>query len=141
MTIAVIDDQLLGSVLRKTPPRVLRRVDVFTTGHWYVRLCQAVLGAAERPGVLAGPFADLPSDLQERAIAALIGLPDEVGLVGLRELGPVIGQLRRRHALNVLGMEALAAASYLGADVYLSAPSPRLQGALEEEGRSARIVN
>lgn len=140
MKLAVIDDQLLGRVLRGTPPRSLGRVEVFTTGYWYVRLCQAVLGAAVRPGVLSGPFVDLPDDLRERAIGAVIELPGAVGLVSLRELGPVIGRLRRRHTLNILGMEALAAATYLGTDVYLSAPSPRLQEALEREGRTSRLV-
>jgi hypothetical protein len=89
---------------------------------------------------LSGPFADLPDELRERAVAAVIELPDAVGLVSLRELGPVIGRLRRRHPLNILGMEALAAATYLSADVYLSAPSPRLQQALEVEGRSQRVM-
>ena len=140
MTTALVDDQLLGRVLRGSQPRALRRATVFTTGYWYVRLCQAVLGAAQRPGVLSGPFAELPDELRERAVAAVVELPDAIGLVSLRELGPVIGRLRARHALNVLGMEALAAATYLAADVYLSAPAPRLQQAVAEEGRTARII-
>jgi hypothetical protein len=51
-----------------------------------------------------------------------------------------MGQLRNRHDLNILGMEVLAAAVHLEADVYLSAPSPRLQEALIRESRRARIV-
>ena len=71
---------------------------------------------------------------------SLLELPDEIGLVSLRELAPVIGQLRVRHDLNVLGMEVLAAAVSLEADVYLSAPSPRLENSLLGEGRSVQIL-
>jgi hypothetical protein len=67
-------------------------------------------------------------------------LPDDVGLVSLRSLAPLIGQLRRNHDMNILGMEVLAASIHLQADVYLSAPSPRLQEALDREGRRVEIV-
>lgn len=46
MTFALIDDQALGAVLRRQTPRSLRRRQLATTGHWYVRLCQAALEAA-----------------------------------------------------------------------------------------------
>jgi hypothetical protein len=135
----LIDDQLLGSVLRgNRPPRP--RSDVFTTGYWYVRLCQAVLASSASAGVLSAPFATLPAHIHDRAIEALLTLPDEIGLVSLRELAPVMGQLRNRHDLNVLGMEVLAAAVLLEADVYLSAPSPRLEQALHRESRRTKIL-
>jgi hypothetical protein len=137
--IQLIDDQLLGAVLRgSTPPR--RRADVFTTGYWYVRLCQAVLASNRNLGALSTPFALLPGPTRDRAIRALLELPDQIGLVSLRDLAPVMGQLRNCHDLNILGMEVLAAAVHLEADVYLSAPSPRLQEALIRESRRARIV-
>jgi len=82
----------------------------------------------------------LPGENRERAVQALLELPDEIGLVSLRELAPLIGHLRNRHDLNILGMEVLAAAVLLGADVYLSASSPRLQEALIRESRRAVIV-
>jgi hypothetical protein len=136
----LLDDQLLGHVLRGgEPPRPDR--DVYTTGYWYVRLCQAVLGATERAGVLSGPFASLPDDARARAIEGLLVLPASVGLLSLRDLGPLIGQLRARHTLNILGMEVLAAASRLDAEVFLSAPSPRLLAALRAEGRTATVIS
>jgi hypothetical protein len=52
----------------------------------------------------------------------------------------VIGRLRVRHNLNILGMEVLAAAVYLQADVYLSAPSPRLEESLRGEARFVEIL-
>jgi hypothetical protein len=135
----LLDDQLLGQVLRGAdPPRA--GDDIYTTGYWYVRLCQAVLGTSGRSGVLSGPFAALPEDARARAIEGLLALPPSIGLLSLRDLGPLIGRLRARHDLNVLGMEVLAAASRLDADVFLSAPSPRLVEALRAEGRTATIV-
>jgi hypothetical protein len=131
--IQLIDDQLLGGILRgSAPPR--RRALVYTTGYWYVRLCQAVLGASNREGALSAPFAALPSTARERALHSLLELPDSIGLLSLRDLGPVIGRLRPRYELNILSMEALAAATTLDADVFLSAPSPRLEAALRAEG-------
>jgi len=91
-------------------------------------------------GVLSAPFASLPGELHARAMRSLLELPEEIGLVSLREIAPVIGQLRARHDLNILGMEVLAAAVYLSADVYLSAPSPRLEESLRREARSVQIL-
>lgn len=137
--IQLVDDQIVGSILRGAePPNP--EAPVFTTGYWYVRLCQAVLSASSRPGSLSGPFLHLPPDIRQRAIEALLELPPSIGLLSLRELAPVIGRLRADHNLNILGMEVLAAAAVLDADVYLSTPSPRLQQALDSEGRTATIV-
>ena len=137
--IQLIDDRLLGAVLRgDRPPR--RRAQVFTTGYWYVRLCQAVLSASGRTGVLSAPFAALPAAARDRATRRLLELPEAVGLVSVRDLAPLIGQLRQRHDLNILGMEALAAAVQLEAATYLSGPSPRLQDALRAEARRVEIV-
>jgi hypothetical protein len=139
VTVALIDDQLLGAVLRGQPPRVLVSKDVYTTGYWYVRLCQAVLGAQERTGVLSRPFAELPDELRERALAAVLELPADIGLLSLRELAPSIARLRRDHQLNILSIEALAAATRLQANVYLSAPSPHLEQALRSAGLKVKV--
>lgn len=139
MTVALIDDQLLAAVLRGQPPRVLASKELYTTGYWYVRLCQAVLGAQERTGVLSRPFVDLPDEMRERALAAVLELPADIGLVSLRELGPVIAQLRHRHQLNILCIEALAAATRLQANVHLSAPSPQLEQALRMAGLKVKV--
>lgn len=136
--IQLVDDHVLGSILRgDRPPTTDARI--FTTGYWYVRLCQAVLTATAQPGQLSGPFLDLPEPVRSRAIDALLVLPEEIGLVSLRSLGPSIGRLRARHQLNILGMEALAAAIHLQAHVHLSAASPRLEAALEAEGLTVTV--
>jgi hypothetical protein len=137
--IDLIDDQLLGALLRGSST-TRPGASIYTSGYFYVRLCQAVLGSSAATGVLSAPFASLPGEFRVQAVRALLELPDEIGLVSLRELAPVIAQLRTRHNLNILGMEVLAAAVHLQADVYLSAPSPLLQESLRREARSVQIL-
>lgn len=132
MTVVLVDDQHLGAILRGQLAHGLRSAHLYTTGYWYVRLCQAVLGAEERTSVLSRPFAELPEHLRERALGALLELPAEIGLASLRDLAPTIARLRPRHQLNILGMEALAAAVRLEATVRLSASSPLLERALTQ---------
>ena len=141
MSVALLDDQALGAVLRGTAPKALRRFDLATTGYWYVRLCQAVLRTTDRPGALSGPFAELPGDLRDRAISAVLELPEDIALISLRELAPDIGRLRQHRSLNILATEALAAAIRLEAEVILSAPSPRLDSVLEDERLRYRLLN
>ncbi|MGI8791775.1 MAG: hypothetical protein ACR2H3_01115 [Acidimicrobiales bacterium] len=86
------------------------------------------------------PFAELPEPTRQRAVAALLELPEEIGLVSMRHLAPRIGELRRTYDLNILGMEALAAAVHVQADVLLSASSPRLEEALRAEGRDVEVL-
>ena len=137
--IQLIDDQMLGSFLRGgDPPRPAEAV--YTTGYWYVRLCQAVLGASGRDGALSRSFAVYPPEFRDLAIRRLLELPEEIGMESFRTLAPLMGELRRRHALNVLGTEALAAAVCLDADVFLSAPSPRLEQALRVEGLCVEVI-
>ena len=90
-------------------------------------------------GTLSAPFASLRIP-RDRAIQALLeyrirsGLSASASLLRHRAIA-------NRHDLNILGMEVLAAAVHLEADVYLSAPSPRLQKALIHESRRAPIMS
>jgi len=135
VNVALIDDQPLGSVLRGRSPRFLASKKLFTTAHWYVRLCQAAVGAQQRAGVRSRQFVELPDAMRARALAAVLELPADVELLSLREVGPSIARLRQQHQLNILGIEALPAARHLQAGVYLSASSPRLEQPL----RSANL--
>ena len=135
----LVDDRVLAGVLQGGAPLDPGQ-PVYTTGCWYVRLCQAALSSTVS-GTLSGSFAELPPKLIPRALHSLLELPDEIGLVSLRTLAPLIGWLRSRHRqLNLLSVEALAAALHLNADVYLLTPSPPLQEALTAEGRQAVIL-
>ncbi len=135
----LIDDRILANLLQgEAAPEPGQ--PVYTTGCWYVRLCQAALSSTVS-GTLSCSFAELSPKLIPRALHSLLELPEEIGLVSLRTLAPLIGRLRSRHRqLNLLSVEALAAALHLNADVYLLTPSPPLQHALAAEGRQAVIL-
>ena len=92
----LVDDQLLAAILRGDPAPI-PDVAVFTTGYWYVRLCQAVLNAADRTGALSAPFASLPHESRARAFRAVLELPESVGLLSLRDLAPRIGPVSYTH--------------------------------------------
>ncbi len=130
--ITLVDDRALSELLQGK--RTFEGT-VYCTGLWYVRLCQAVLTTNRSDtGSLSGPIAALPPRARQAAIRALVHLPDDVGVLSLRELGPTIAELRDRHQLNLLSIEALAAAKTLGANVLLTTPSPRLEEAIQTEG-------
>ena len=136
----LVDDRLLATLLAGgDPPRPSE--PVHTTGYWYVRLCRAVLNSVGPSGVLSASFAALPAATRTRALRALLELPEGIGLESLRTLAPLIGNLHQRHRLNALGIEVLVAAVHLQADVYLSAPSPRLEEALRAEQRRVEVVS
>lgn len=137
----LVDDQVLAAHLRGRSVLPSDAVDVFTTGYWYVRLCMAVSRRAG--GTLSGPFATLRPELRSAAVAAVLELPDEIGLLSLRQLAPLIGEMAIRHEpMNVLTREALAAAVQLSATVIIAAgnENPTLIAALEREHLPARVV-
>lgn len=82
---------------------------------------------------------DLPEPARSRAIDTLPALAEEIGLMSPRDLRPSIGRLRSRHELDILAMEALAAAIHLKAHVHLSATSPTLEAALDAEGLTVTV--
>lgn len=113
----LIDDHLLLRVLLDDEPAELRPQGavIATTGLWYHRLCRAltdqtVVGSISRR--LGGVEASVAAGL----IAAVIDLPDTIELLSLRSLGWPMAQLVEQGArLNLLSLEALAAAAHFGA--------------------------
>ena len=109
---------------------------MFTTGHWYLRLCQAVVRGAG--GSLSRPLLSLPPERREVALRAVLELPDRVEMLSWRDVAPVMAsQLEGPgRELNVLSREALATASLLRADVIMAEGNEnhRLRAALEELG-------
>ena len=137
----LVDDQILAAHLRGHPVVPSGGHSVFTTGYWYVRLCLAVSRRAG--GMLSGPFAALPPHRRTAAVSAVLELPAEIGLLSLRQLGPLIGELATRHPpMNVLSREALAAAVELSATVFVAEgnENPALLSALDSEQLTVRIV-
>ena len=139
--VVVLDDRLLIEELLVGLPQARRRAILFTTSYWYYRACRAAVAGAG--GHLSGPFEQLAAPEQERAILSLLELREDIGLPDPRVTVPAMGDLSRRHGqLNLLNLEAVAAAQLLGATVWLSSPAANgvLPGVLEAEGLRWRVA-
>jgi hypothetical protein len=116
----LIDDRLLVDHLTSSSvlgPR--SKASLHTTTYWYYRACRAASFGGG--GQLSGPFASLSVDRQSQAIQSLLLLSDEIGLPDPRPLAPAMVDITSRHPrLNVMNVEAIAAAYLLGARVLLS---------------------
>jgi hypothetical protein len=113
----VLDDRLLIEELLVGLDR--HGAQVHTTTYWYFRACRAAVAGAG--GHLSGPFRDVPELEQQRAIASILQLPDDVGLPEPRRVVPLMVDVAGRHPrLNVLNLEAVATALVLQATIWLS---------------------
>jgi hypothetical protein len=143
--IVVVDDHILLRILLDDEPSDLRPdgARVFTTGLWYHRLCRSlgdrsiaenfsrVLGRAE-PAVGAA------------AIEALTRLPDSIDLLSLRELAwPMARLIDDGVRLNLMSLEALAAAEHLDGELCLAvlAENPPLVKTAEARATPVRLLN
>lgn len=135
----VLDDRLLIKELLTGLDRPGAKLH--TTSYWYYRACRvAVAGAG---GHLSGPFQELPVDEQQRAIASMLQLPEEIGFPQSRHIVPLMVAVAGRHRkLNLLNLEAVAAAHFLQATVWLSpeGASGILPDVLEAEKIAWRTV-
>jgi hypothetical protein len=113
----VIDDRLLIEELLVGIEH--NDAAIHTTMYWYYRACRAAVAGAG--GHLSGPFSDVPQAEQQRAIASILQLPVNVGLPEARQTVPRMVDVATRHPqLNLLNLEAVAAASTLEAIIWLS---------------------
>ena len=93
-------------------------------------------------GALSRPFESLSGEERVQAESRLLALPDEIGLISMRELAPDMARLVDSHPhLNLLAREVVAAAVVLDARVILNVGSPALQTALAAESREFHILN
>ncbi|MBI2709879.1 MAG: hypothetical protein HYX34_09305 [Actinobacteria bacterium] len=140
--VVVLDDRLLIEELLVGLPRGRRRPSMFTTSYWYHRACRAAVSGAG--GHLAGPFEQLAAPEQERAILSLLELRKDIRLPDPRSTVPAMADTSRRHAqLNLLNLEAVAAAQLLNATVWLSPPAANgvLLGVLDSEGLPWEVIS
>lgn len=134
----VVDDHILRAVLLEQEPTWLRRSRrggyLSTTGSWYYRLCSA-LNESDILGALSGPIADLPIELRTSVVERVVLLPTSIQMLSLREVGWVAAGLGRRHGLNLLAAEALAAAIVADAAIAMAEAnrSPKLVEAANRE--------
>ena len=94
-------------------------------------------------GHLSGPFDRLPLELQQRAIASMLHLPQEIGLPESRHVVPImVGVAGRRPRLNLPNLEEAATGHLLHATMWLSpeAASGILPSVLESEGVAWEMV-
>lgn len=119
-TLLVDDHILLRILLDEEPGRLRPRGGaIATTGLWYHRMCRAL---SDR--VVVGPMSrrlgGLDAAVAAGVIAAAIELPSTVELVSLRTLGWPMGKLLNGGVrLNLLSLEAIAAAVHLDAEICL----------------------
>lgn len=139
----IVDDQLLFGVLSGRGPASVRAAvssgEVFTTASWYYRLGRAVT-AGSGTGSLSGRFEALDEPTRELVRNALEVLPEEIGLLHLRVVVPVMQALSGRHRLNFVNVEALAAALLLDATILVATDAPLLRDAASSLAIGYRIA-
>ena len=120
-----------------------RGARVVTTGLWYHRLCRAVSNPAVG-GALSRRIGRADPSVGAAALGAVTALPDAVGLLSLRELAwPMARLLDDGVRLNLLSLEALAAAEHLGAELCLAVvdENPQLLAAARSRGTPTRLID
>jgi hypothetical protein len=69
----------------------------------------------------SGPFRELASPEQDRAILSMLEMRDDIGLPDPRPTVPVMADVASRHPrLNLLNLEVVAVAQVLAATIWLS---------------------
>ena len=133
----LIDDRLLVAYLVGAPLALPEHDSLVTTTYWYYRACRAAVSGGS--GQLSGPFRALDARRQGEAIAAMLSLPDDIGLPDPRRLVPEMVAVHRRHPqLNLLNIEAAAAARLIVALVVALSP-PAAAGVLPAILEAERI--
>jgi hypothetical protein len=140
----VVDDHLLLRLLLDDEPETLRPAgaEIVTTGLWYHRLCRAVANPTVE-GALSRHIGHADRSVGAAAVRAVTALPDTVGLVSLRDLAwPMARLLADGVRLNLLSLEALAAAEQADAELCLAAADENvpLLAAARGRGTPVRVV-
>ena len=140
----VIDDQVLLAVLSDTAPDDITAAvasgEVFTTGSWYYRLWPGRHGR-NRSGALSGRFQALDVSVRQRVSASLEDLPDQIGLLSLRVVVPVMQALAVTRPLNFLNAEALGAALLLDALIVVTVDAPLLRAGAADLSVGYRLID
>lgn len=144
MSTVLIDDHLLLRILLGDEPSDLRPsgAELATTGLWYHRLCRALTNKTV-VGSLSRQLGGVNDAVAHDVIGAVIELPETISLVSLRSLGWPMGQLVAQGArLNLLSLEALAAARHLSAEICVAAVDDNspLQEAASDMSTAVRII-
>ena len=146
MTTVLVDDHVLLRVLLDDEPSSLRPSggQLATTGLWYHRLCRALSDRAVIGSLSQRLGAADDVVVGSAVLGAVVDLPNHIQLVSLRTLGWPMGELVHQGArLNLLSLEALAAADHLAAPVCLAEvdDNPNLRAAAEAIGVEVRTIS
>ncbi|MHB8330212.1 MAG: hypothetical protein ACYDD6_11435 [Acidimicrobiales bacterium] len=141
----IVDDHLLLQILLDEEPPDLRAsgARIFTTGLWYHRLCRAV-GNQAVTGALLRRLGRADPSIATSAARAITTLPETIGLMSLRDLAwPMAQLLSDGVRLNLMSLEALAAADRHGAELCLATTdeNPQLLSAAASRGTPARLID
>lgn len=141
----VIDDHILLRILLADEPPHLRPggARVFTTGLWYHRLCRSV-GDRSVIGVFSRALGRAEPLVAARSIEAVTRLPDSIDLLSLRELAwPMARLVDDGVRLNLMSLEALAAAEHLDAELCLAVAdeNPPLLAAAQDRSTAVRLID
>lgn len=144
-SLLVVDDHLLLRILLDDEPQDLRPTGgrVFTTGLWYHRLCRSV-GDRSVIGVFSRAIGGADPPVAAAAIAAVTRLPESIDLLSLRELAwPMARLLDDGVRLNLMSLEALAAAEHLEGELCLAAAddNPPLLAAAQARTTAVRLID
>jgi hypothetical protein len=140
----IVDDHLLLQVLLGNEPASLRPngAALSTTGLWYHRLCRA-LADDSITGSLSKSLGNVDVRIASAAVRAVVELPDTIGQISLRSLGwPMASLVAGGVRLNLMSLEALAAAEMLDAEICLAEAdrNPTLMEAAKVRGVSVRLI-
>lgn len=140
----IVDDHLLLRLLLDDEPRDLRPRGgrVSTTGLWYHRLCRA-LADTTVTGPMSRSLGDVDPHVAAATVVAVTALPDTIGLTSLRSLAWPMAQLIATGVrLNLMSLEALAAARLLDGEICLAAAddNPPLIAAAHDQDVPLRVI-
>lgn len=140
----VVDDHVLLRVLLDDEPSDLRPRGgrASTTGLWYHRLGRA-LADTTVTGAMSKSLGDVDPDAARSAVRAVTELPDTIGLTSLRSLAWPMAQLVAGGVrIDLMSLEALAAAEQLSAEICLAAAdhNPQLKAAASRRGVPVRLI-
>ena len=145
MSVVLVDDHLLLRILLGEEPATLRPAGaaIATTGLWYHRLCRA-LADDSVIGSISRQLGEVENDVASAVLGTVIDLPDTIEMISLRELSWPMAELVHSGArLNLLSLEALAAALRFSAEICLAAVDVNtpLRSAAEEFGITIRTID
>ena len=141
----LVDDHLLLRLLLGDEPSDLRPrgAAIFTTGLWYHRLCRALRDQSVT-GSMSRLLGNVHAEFASGVVRSVIELPESIGLTSLRALGwPMAELVATRARLNLLSLEALAAAEHLRAEICLAVADDNapLRNAATDRGVALRVIS